>query len=303
MPNYSIGAFIKHRRNELKISQSELCCGICNVGTLSRIENGELLPKSEIAELILQRLGYSSGAFDGFLTDKDFTTAQTIQKAKNLTSLGKNDEARAVIEELSRDYESLRLQDKQYCDRTETVFLNLSGAITDERALKNLISILERSTGRFNLNELPKVVGFEEMCLLNNIALCYAHVGRTDAAINILYHMKEINERNIVDQYESMKSLPGILYNLSKYLGLSGRYDESIALCEQSIALLKQTGLFRLLPQTMYDLGWSLFKRGRAEDLERARKIMNEAYRLSSIISGDGKLTRHISKFIAENFK
>ena len=185
----------------------------------------------------------------------------------------------------------------------ETVFLNLSGAITDERALKNLISILERSIGRFNLNELPKVVGFEEMCLLNNIALCYAHVGRTDAAINILYHMKEINERNIVDQYESMKSLPGILYNLSKYLGLSGRYDESIALCEQSIALLKQTGLFRLLPQIMYDLGWSLFKRGRAEDLARVRKIMNEAYRLSSIISGDGKLTRHISKFIAENFK
>ncbi len=303
MPNYSIGAFIKHRRNELKISQSELCCGICNVGTLSRIENGELLPKSEIAELILQRLGYSSGAFDGFLTDKDFTTAQTIQKAKNLTSLGKNDEARAVIEELSRDYESLRLQDKQYCDRTETILLNSSDKISDEQALKNLIRILERSIGRFNLDELPKVVSFEEMSLLNNIAIRYARIGRMDTAIKILYHMKDINEQNIIDQYESMKSLPGILYNLSKYLGLSGRYDESIAICEHSIELLRRTGWFRLLPQTMYDLGWSLFKRGRAEDLARVRKIMNEAYRLSSIISGDGKLTRHISKFIAENFK
>ena len=303
MPNYSIGAFIKHRRNELKISQSELCCGICNVGTLSRIENGELLPKSEIAELILQRLGYSSGAFDGFLTDKDFTTAQTIQKAKNLTSLGKNDEARAVIEELSRDYESLRLQDKQYCDRTETILLNSSDKISDEQALKNLIRILERSIGRFNLDELPKVVSFEEMSLLNNIAIRYARIGRMDTAIKILYHMKDINEQNIIDQYESMKSLPGILYNLSKYLGLSGRYDESIAICEHSIELLRRTGWFRLLPQTMYDLGWSLFKRGRAEDLARVRKIMNEAYRLSSIISGDGNLTHHISKFIAENFK
>lgn len=302
MSNYSMGKFIKFRRRELKVSQMDLCRGICNVGTLSRIEKGQLVPKSDIMDLLLQRLGYSNGIFDGFMTGKDFKTEQIIQTSRNLILFGKNDEAMLAIESLGRNYESLKLHDKQYCDRMETVYLNLNGAITDERALKNLISILERSTGRFNLDDIPVVVSFEEMCLLNNIALCYAHVGKTDAAIKILYQMKDITERNIVDQYESMKSLPGILYNLSKYLGLNGRYDESIAICEQSIALLKQTGFFRMLPQTMYDLGWSLLKRGRAEDTERARKTIIEAYRLSSIISGDGKLASHISKFIAENF-
>lgn len=302
MPNYNIGAFIKYRRIELKVSQSELSRGICNVGTLSRIENGEHLPRNEILEQLLQRLGYFGNVFDGLLIEEDFKAAETVQRAKNLTSFGKVKEAKALVDSLNISFEGLRSQDRQFCDRLETVHLRSIGAITNEQALERFIGILERSSGSFDIKELPTVLSSEEMCLLNNIAICYANTGKTETAIKILYHMKRICEGNIVDYYESMKSLPGILYNLSKCLGQSGRFDESIAICEYSIEMLTRTGWLRVLPQTMYTLGVSLVKRGKAEDTERARKVLDDAYQLSLILSGESKRTNRIRKFISENF-
>lgn len=44
-----IGAFIKQRRKELKLTQEQVCSGICDPVTLSRIENGKQTPsKSEV---------------------------------------------------------------------------------------------------------------------------------------------------------------------------------------------------------------------------------------------------------------
>lgn len=303
MPNYNIGEFIKYRRIKLGVSQTELCRGICNVGTISRIENGEHLPRNEVLERILQRLGYSGKVLDGFLTQKDFKTAQIIQQAKNLYSFGKTNEAMALINSLNGNCEGLRIQDRQFCDRLETVYLNSKGAITTEQALKRFIGILERSTGRLDFNNLPMIVSFEEMHILNNIAVCYARTGRIDTAIKILYHTKRICDRNIFDYYESMKSLPEILYNLSKCLGLNGRYDESIFICEHSIETSKMTGWLRFLPQTMHVLGWSLIKRGRTGDKEHARKVLEDVYDLSMMLSGNSGRTRRISWLMSESVR
>ena len=54
-----------------------------------------------------------------------------------------------------------------------------------------------------------------------------------------------------------------ILYNLSKVLGLAGRYDEGV--CDEGIRIAKTTGRCLSLPQTMYDRAWAMVKRGRPE--------------------------------------
>lgn len=302
MSNYNIGKFIKLRRNELKVSQSELCRGICNVGTLSRIENGEQFPKSEILRMLLERLGYSDFTFDVFMPERDFNAAQTAYKARQLYNLGKKKEAKELVDSLDKNYDALGLRDRQFCDNMETTFLFESGAITNEQALKNYIGILERSSGRFSLEALPSVVYLEEINLMNCISNCYARLGRMDISINMLYHMKRILESNIVDEFEYLRAMPGILYNLSKYLGLSKRYDESIEISEQAVELGKRANRTRTLPQSMYNLGWALIKRGRPQDTERARSMIEDAYRLSRIMSGDSKRTQHIKQFMNENF-
>lgn len=40
MQNFFLGEYIKQRREALGLTQREVCEGICNAATLSRIENG-----------------------------------------------------------------------------------------------------------------------------------------------------------------------------------------------------------------------------------------------------------------------
>ena len=42
-----IGTLIKQRRKELKLTQEQVCSGICDPVTLSRIENGKQTPSKK----------------------------------------------------------------------------------------------------------------------------------------------------------------------------------------------------------------------------------------------------------------
>ncbi|WP_368986332.1 helix-turn-helix domain-containing protein [Caldifermentibacillus hisashii] len=53
----NIGTIIKLKRIENKISQENLCRGICTPSYLSRIENNRLIPNTEIYKLLCERLG------------------------------------------------------------------------------------------------------------------------------------------------------------------------------------------------------------------------------------------------------
>ena len=53
LPLYNIGNLIKHRREELGLSQNELSEGICSVPTLSRIENVSLADAFQSAKGVL----------------------------------------------------------------------------------------------------------------------------------------------------------------------------------------------------------------------------------------------------------
>lgn len=52
-----IGEYIKCRRLEMGLTQEQLCEGICEPITISRLENGKQTPSRNRIKAILQRLG------------------------------------------------------------------------------------------------------------------------------------------------------------------------------------------------------------------------------------------------------
>lgn len=56
MACYNLGDYICESRKQLGITQEELAFGICSTGTLSKIENGFVVPKRKNYEAIMQRL-------------------------------------------------------------------------------------------------------------------------------------------------------------------------------------------------------------------------------------------------------
>lgn len=44
MQNYKLGEYIRQRRLDLGLTQEQVCAGICESVTLSRVENGKQTP-------------------------------------------------------------------------------------------------------------------------------------------------------------------------------------------------------------------------------------------------------------------
>lgn len=102
MKAYNIGLFIKKKREEQHIRQEDLCRGICDKSTLSRIERGKQEPSSGILGVLLQRLGINEDQLAVLLGPKDFEISD-LQKescpqfSKGIRKSGrKNPQARTV---------------------------------------------------------------------------------------------------------------------------------------------------------------------------------------------------------------
>lgn len=65
MNDFFIGDIIRDERIKRGMSQAQLCEGICEIPTLSRIENGKQCPKRELLERLLSKLGLVAARYYG----------------------------------------------------------------------------------------------------------------------------------------------------------------------------------------------------------------------------------------------
>ena len=275
---YNIGEYIKARRIELGISQDELADGICTQATLSRIENGERVPSKETVVAILQRLGLSGaelmladGAESLILHQLKFDIRQTYilkdyKKAEKILS-----ENKELISKLSPT-------DKQTFETIDTLLKINRNEFSDEEALNRLEAVIRLTCPKYTKDTPPAFLTYEEILLLNNIALQYAQLGDLDIAIKLLYHIKSFYDRQVCDIEEALRTEPMVLYNLSKLLGLSKKYTVCVSICEEGITLATETGRCPCLPQTYYNLAWSLYYRNRPGDRVASQEYLKQAY-------------------------
>lgn len=92
-----------------------------------------------------------------------------------------------------------------------------------------------------------------------------------------------------------------ILYNLSKYLGLEGRYDECIEICDLGIQLAQRTGRCPELAQTLYNRAWALEKRNLPHDRADAELYAKQALQMAEIM-GQKEYVQHFRNFITKHF-
>ena len=103
MSVYPVCSLIKELRKRNKITQASLCENICETSTLSRIETGLLLPSTQLAECLMQRLKAQKYFFIGNSTlgEIDFLKRQTgvLRDLEN----GEFDSYHAYMEKMTED--------------------------------------------------------------------------------------------------------------------------------------------------------------------------------------------------------
>lgn len=275
---YNIGEYIRARRTDLGITQRELAEGVCTTVTLSRIEQNKENPQDFILKSILQRLGLSGSDILFATTGSELICNQLKFDIRQAYILEDYKKAGKILSDNKELISKLSSADKQTFETIDILLKINKSELSDEEALSQLEAAIRLTCPKYTKNNPPEFLTYEEILLLNNISLRYAHLGDLDTAIKLLYHIKSFYGRQVCDIEETLRTEPMVLYNLSKYLGQIEKYSECISVCEEGIELATKTGRSSCLTQTYYNISWSLYHRNKPGDKESSLYYMKLAY-------------------------
>ena len=280
MERKDIGNIIKTKREAKNITQDELCNGICSASTLSRIESGSFNSNPSVLTRLLERLGLSADYLREATNDKDYLVRQKIRDINRTNINGDKEKARSMLDEIGKDYDEFSVENRQRFDVINTKMLFEDGKIDASTMLDHLEDSLRMTISNYNENDLPKHMTNLEAQIMRDIADAHGELYEYESAIAILEHIKANIEKNSADKAHSARKLILICYNLSKFLGLIKKYDDSIRVSRDGIVCCEYVNDLSMLPNCMYNCAWSLTRRNNYGDKEEAKKLAEEALSL-----------------------
>lgn len=298
MAVFQLGPIIRNRRLELGLSQEDLADGICSVPTLSRIENGERMPTKNHFEMLMQRLGYSAMSLDFFTDKQDFLIHELKFKIRQAYVAKDFLLANRLLDEYEDLISNESNIDQQFRMLYHTL-LNLK-QYSKEEELSCFESALRLTCPSYSGGRIPHVLSYEEIILLNNIAVCYDVPEPRHHAISILRTLKTYYDTCVINSEEALRTQPMVLYNLSKALGMAGYYDECLEICDEGIHLAKKTSRCTFLGEMLYNRAWALVKRNQEGDYIAAANYADQSRNFFQII-GNTTYAKLIEDFIESN--
>lgn len=247
MENNTFGELLQFCRKIQRVSQCDLCSGLCSVSTLSRIENGEIEAPVLLEQALLQRLGVDSDRFELLLGEEEyeyFAQRQIIEDA-----LHREDILRAEREIAC--YQEMTGQDKlhqQYVkfQQAKLVILKLRKLETQKEA----VNCTEQGQERRFLAASAKQLLKESLELTILECPRQRHMLLSKTEIEILmtavqqYDLEKIVcVEEFVKKYELLelkeKIYPLIQLEKAKRLLDRGKYAEALEELREGIAIAK----------------------------------------------------------------
>ena len=299
MSIFLLGPLIKQKREELGLTQEDLADGICSVPTLSRIENGEMLPNKSHSEMLLQRLGYSDMMHISYVTEKTLELHELKFKIRQAIIQNRRGEGEALLEKFSS------LSDHSDCISAQFILIYktiLSDQLDISSRMGRFLKAIRMTCPNFSAENFPSFLSYEEIIAINNYANCKGEKGELAEAIDTLFSLKKHYDYRMTNQEEILRTQLMVLYNLSKFLGMAGRYDECIEICDTGIRISRETRRCSHLDRLYYNKAWAMLKRNQLQD----HQLAEEAIRLAICIAdglGNDLFKQHYIHFRQEHFE
>lgn len=266
MAKYCIGALIYENRTRLKITQEELCDGICTPTTLSKIENGVQLPRRKTFEALVQRLGISEQCCFFPVSDNEMKRSNLEFRITRELSTG-NFDILDLLEQYKECGEKMGTMEEQfYFQSMAMITLGRGGIYQEARHL--LMKSIYLTIPHFSIPmpERYKLLTFDEIRIMNSIAIVEYQIGNTEKAITLMFYLKDYMNRNNIDLEEKAKLYPMILYNLSNWMGKEERDELAYTLCDEGIDFCIQNGKLSVFPFLIFNKGYSLARMNRLKE-------------------------------------
>ena len=296
MQELSLGEYIKRERLRQGITQEQLCEGICEPITISRMENGKQTPSYERIRAFLHRLGLPDDRYFALLSKNELAiktledeiradivrlqrAAPEDQPAIRAAGLKKLDKLEQLAEEGDKIIEQCILGERAALGRPD-------GPYSPEERLKLLLEALHITAPNLDLEEINLgLYSMEETTLLNKIAVTYAQMGQLKKAIDIYRQLLKYVQKHYCDgmsRYAGKFAL--IAYNYTNVLFMARRYDDALEVAELGRKVCVEYPHYQFLPGILDLMGGCYFYQG---NLEKCKEYYRDAYYLYKVIGNE----------------
>ena len=288
MEIFRIGDYLKKAREDQKRTQEEVCEGICEPATLSRLENNERAPAYNRLVALLQRLGLPDDRFYSLLSPKE-TKIGALQKEITSASIwyvqreGEEkrqirEEGIAKLQELEKTAGSGDRLIEQYALSMRAIFGTQEGDYSPEEQLFMLMEAIRKTVPRFDLEEINRhLYSLDEMRVINQIAIAYSKFGDHEKVADIYSQLLKYAENHYQQIVQSAGHLPLITSNYAIELGLCKRYEKAIEIAERGRQACLKYGHYSLLPNLIHIQAECYY---RLADMKQSRLLYQRAYHI-----------------------
>ena len=282
MKTIFLGECIKQRRLALRLSQEQVCDGICEPMTLSRLENGKQIPRRNRINAIMQRLGLPDDRYFALLS-KNELEMEALQKeivACNVTEkMSEGFEKLAKFEKLVNSDDQLA---QQFALRSKVLLGRLDGRYTPQEQIDILMQAIRLTVPHFNLDEVERFLySTDEIKIINQIAMAYSEDGQNEKAAEIYYQLLRYIRKHFQETSTSIGIVPLVLYNYARVLDLCGRYEKGAALAKEGCEVCIQHRHYQVLPACLEIEAECYYFLG---DIKKSKELYYESYYLCKAI-------------------
>lgn len=302
MALYPIGHVIKRKREEQGLSQEDLADGICSAPTLSRIESGQRFPSKANFVALMERLGYSIGNADIFVSEEEIKIHELQFKIRQEGILKHYPQMKTLLDKMEH-LVHIHGDDPAYIQ-----FITMHRILCEDAdtfpaahipALEEALRMTIPKYGKISLQKL--FLSFDELLLAHTIAIYCCENGELEKGLGLYHDIKEYMEERILNAEERMRLYPAIIYNMGRYLAKSGRYQECIDFCLEGIRILTEHNRMQLIYLLSYTIAWCYEKLDRELYRKEIIRFMLQAYYFAQSIQ-DEEVLHNSRQFLETHF-
>lgn len=307
MEKYFIGEIIRQKRTELGLKQCQLCEGICEPTTMSRIESGKQMPGLNTLKNLLQRLGLSDERYYALVSKNEMQIAdlQTeIVSANVFKDPQRGLPKIAELEELADPDDHLLhqfiLRSKASLGKREDG--QIVAYSLDEK-LDMLFKAIRLTVPNFDIDAIEEgLYSIDEVKVINHIATVYSDLKQHEKAIRIYDQLLQYINKHFQNILQSGGLLPLVAFNYARELDLIGRYTDAIEIAETGWKACTQYGQYRYLAPTIAIIAECNHFFG---DDSKSKEYYRQSYYIYKAVDderGARVITAEAKKYFGEDF-
>ena len=277
---------LKERRKALKMSQKELAEGICKQGQISRIENGEYTPGSELLYALSRKLRVSMDYFfDEQVQDEKNELENFRWVAENFISQRDYSSLKYLYNLESKSSSHLSLSDKMYLEWIQTLVL----FYCDNNKLE-AVSKLEKLIKEKNISEI------NYLRFSNTLFNFYYDIDDLNQFNEIRDNLEKRVNNLIIHTIEELELSIKFNYNISRYLWLQNNVEDALNKISETIRICKRYRSNYLLADLYLLLGNASASFG---NIDEVRDYYTKAKFLYNL-DGNQEMSLKVEHYLAE---